>query len=227
VSLRKLSDEESALAMHPAGSLVVSQRFMPLDFIVDKVGNQPLSDIKEVRITGANSGGTPMATTTYTELFAKAQYKNMSDADKLSTPSFQKMDSGITMSVGQKDWRIGAAVVRDIKYELKIIDKDPPPRRMFVKISSVLLGLFSRGAAVKRSVLSKEYKSQLQPFPEKPTLKDEGYFVVDVNNNKSYKDTTGFTSEAMARDYMDRQVAANPGLKQQLQVIPQFELNTI
>jgi hypothetical protein len=35
--------------------------------------------------------------------FAKAQYRKMDDSDKLSTPSYEEMDSGIKLSDPEED----------------------------------------------------------------------------------------------------------------------------
>ncbi len=42
VSLRQLDPAEAALVLHPVGSLQVSQRSIPLDLHLDKVGSQKL-----------------------------------------------------------------------------------------------------------------------------------------------------------------------------------------
>ena len=44
VALRKLDSSEADLALHPVGTLQVSQRAVPLDLTIDKIGNQPASD---------------------------------------------------------------------------------------------------------------------------------------------------------------------------------------
>ena len=50
VSLRKLPESESAQVLHPLGSLRVSQRAVPLDLKIDKVGNQKPSDANEFEL---------------------------------------------------------------------------------------------------------------------------------------------------------------------------------
>jgi hypothetical protein len=227
VSLRKIKEAEGALILHPAGSLVISQRLLPLNFIFDKIGTQPVSDVKEIKITTAQSNGTALTVSKYEDFFAIAQFKNMSDADKLSAPSFQPMESGVTLSMGKKILATGRMVMRTIKYEVKVIDKKPEEGRIFLVISAALMGVFAKGSAVKKSVLSKEYKTKLQPFDEKPKLLNEGYAVANVTNNKAFSMQSVFSSEAMAQDYMNRQVAINPNLKTALHVVPQYEINTL
>src|SRR6185436_18199684 len=51
VSLRKLDATESTQVLHPLGTLRVSQRAVPLDLKIDKVGNQKPSDANQFTLT--------------------------------------------------------------------------------------------------------------------------------------------------------------------------------
>ena len=44
VSLRQTRPGESDFVLHPVGTLQISQRAVPLDLTIDKVGNQQASD---------------------------------------------------------------------------------------------------------------------------------------------------------------------------------------
>jgi hypothetical protein len=95
VSLRQL---DPALAvLHPLGALEVSQRSVPLGLTLDKYGNQKPDDVKLVDITAAASGGTSLPLAEVDESFAAAQYQEMSDAEKLSRPSYQQLKGGVTI----------------------------------------------------------------------------------------------------------------------------------
>lgn len=59
---------EAKLVLHPAGTLEVRQKIQPLEIHLYKFGNAP---------TG--------------EYFARGQYMEMSNAEKVSTPSFEPM----------------------------------------------------------------------------------------------------------------------------------------
>lgn len=225
VSLRTLPPTESQFILHSAGALVLSQNLLPLNFIIDKIGNQPSLDVKEIKIPGAAAGTDQFTVVKHEEFFARAQYKNMSDAEKLSLPSFQKMEAGVRLSLSKTTTQAGAMVMRTIRYELKILDKESKLFTLFFRVSSVLLGLFMIGGAAKRSTLSKEQKSKYQPFKEKPVLSEEGYSVVGVKDNKQFNGQSSFGSEAMARDYLDRETAKDPGLKKQLHIVPNYEMN--
>ena len=84
VSLRKLDEAtESLLVLHPAGSLVLQQKLLPLKVNIDKIGNQKTADVKQLIIESALSGTIPLSIKEVQESFARAQYQNLSNAEKL------------------------------------------------------------------------------------------------------------------------------------------------
>ena len=88
----------------------------------------------------------------------------------------------------------------------------------------VLFNFFLNGAAVTKSDLSKAARTKLQPFDDKITVQPDTYTVAMQSNNKAFSaESTSFHSEASARDFLSRKVAADPSLDDQLHVIPSFE----
>ncbi len=227
VSLRKIDEADGTLVLHPAGTLVISQKLLPLNLLVDKIGNQPAGDVRMIRISSASCNGFPLNVAKHEELFARAQYKNMDDAEKLSLPSFQRMESGVELTTGQASAQTGTMVMRSIEYETLILDKDPSTYALLYKPSGIIMGVFGESSSVKKSALSMKSKSQLQPFVDKPAMKGEGYTVATQSDNKRYDSLSAFSSEAMANDYLNKQIAANPNLKKELHIIPDYELNVV
>jgi hypothetical protein len=228
VSLRQL--DPTLLVLHPVGSLTVTQRAVPLSLTLDKVGNQKPSDVNRIEITSALSGATTFNLSPVLESFAPAQFEELSDAEKLSRPSYQKLTGGVIISMGGGSLQSSKMTKRKIEYEVTIIDKEPVPLLPYGKLLKAVSGLFSgflRGAAVAKSKLSFHYKTQLQPFAEKIAVKPEGYSVAFNHNNKAFSSAATFESEAMAMDYMKQQLSANPGLKETLHVIPNYEVNNL
>ncbi|MDQ3019719.1 MAG: hypothetical protein M3R36_03995 [Bacteroidota bacterium] len=228
VSLRKIEETSQTLVLHPAGSLVVQQKLLPLTVQFDKIGNQKTSDVKKVSIASAASAGVPLTISNVDENFARAQYQNLSDAEKLSKPSFEKMPGGVTISMGSNSIKNGKMVRRNIEYETTIIDKEPKKPFKFGKfyLESAVLSIHSlNGNSASKSVLSKNYKEKLQPFSDKMTMTEEGYSVAFTSNNKTFNESSKFSSEAMAQDCMKEQVNLNPSLKKEIHIVQNFELN--
>ncbi len=230
VSLRKFDNvaEAGLLVMHPAGSLVVQQKLLPLKVNFVKIGNQKTSDVQKIEITAATSSGEVLTITDVDENFARAQYQNLSDAEKLSKPSFEKMPGGVSLTLGANTIKNGKLVRKKVKYEITIIDKEPvkPKKGLFFGQIGILFANFLKGNSVSKSVLSKNYSEKLQPFAEKMDVLQEGYTVAFQANNKAYTTGSTFSSEMMAQTFMQDQIAKNPSLKKEVHIILKSELQT-
>jgi hypothetical protein len=225
VTLRAV--DPSLLVLHPFGSLTLSQRALPLNLTLDKVGSQKPDDVNRVDITAVASNGTPLPLSEEDEQFAMAQYQDMSDSDKLSRPSYQDLKGGVT--IGSSDSMQSSKMTRrTINYSITIIDKEPQqplPRGKFYPAISGLFHPFLTGSAAAKSPLSYQRKTQLQPFSDKIAVSQEGYAVSNTSDNKAVNASSTFTSEAMARDALNTQVAANPSLAGAVHVLPNSEVN--
>jgi hypothetical protein len=223
VSLRKMPAEEAALILHPLGVLHISQRALPLELKLDKVGTQKPNDVN--RLSVAVTGGGLAKKDDAFEQFAPAQYQNFSDADKLSRPAFAPEKSGLNLSAAGADVRSSVMVKRIVRYEEIIIDNNFKRfQRRFRGIFGTLFTLLLDGNAVSRSQLSQSTKKRLQPFAEKIEVKTETYIVALQSNNRAFAaDSVLFHSEASARDYMNRKVADDASLADEIHVIPSFE----
>lgn len=230
VSLRTLPDTgPETLVLHPAGFLRISQRSVPLGINIDKVGSQKASDGKKFALrskagTGFGKKGDS------SESFAIAQFQNLSDAEKLSRPAYQKETGGLELSVQGVQSDTAQAVHRTVRYELEIIDT-PQVKKHFRLIGwlSGLFGHWLKGSAVALSPLSMAQKALLQPYAEnaKVNVQGEGFVVAHSADNKAYKGAGAaavFSSEAQARDFLQDRRNAEPLLAEQLHVIPQYEM---
>lgn len=230
VSLRKFDNvaEANVLVMHPAGSLVVQQKLLPLKVNFTKIGNQKTSDVQKIEITAATSSDKALTITDVDENFARAQYQNLSDAEKLSKPSFEKMAGGVSLTLGANTIKNGKLVRKKVKYEITIIDKEPVKRLkgLFFGQMEILFANFLKGNSVSKSVLSKNYFEKLQPFTEKMNVLEEGYILAFQSNNKAYSTNATFRSEMMAQTFMQEQIARDPSLQKEVHIISNFELQT-
>jgi hypothetical protein len=219
VSLRALDPAAGDLVLHPVGVLQVSQRLVPLDLTISKVGNSRAADAD--RFTLEVSGPGLVKTGDVLESFAPAQFQDLDDATKLSSPAFQPGHGGITLSSAGGDLRSGAVVSRVLRYE--VITVDTGWRRAASRFRVVLTGLFFlfvKGSAVSQSTLSQHRTTLLQPFADKVTVAPESYVVASALDNTA---VASFTSKAMAMDHLARQAAADPAAAAALHVIPGFE----
>src|SRR5207253_9049735 len=96
VSLRKLELAAGQLVLHPLGSLEVSQNQVPLGITIERVGAQ-VPDDANLFTLAVNSAGLKRKDDARRG-FSPAQFKKLSDAQKLSSPAFENEKSGLLIA---------------------------------------------------------------------------------------------------------------------------------
>jgi hypothetical protein len=223
VSLRAI-DPASDLVLHPVGVLRISQRAVPLDLTLDKVGAQKPSDANFFTLS-VTAGGLQKKDGTQ-ESFAIAQFKEMDSAAKLSSPAYEPLDSGLALSISGQQLTSDFAVKRVVRYEQIIIDNNYKRfARKFFNFIPALFGLFLNGNAASRVEFSHAVKKQKGAFTGKIAVQPNAYSVAFNTDNKAV-DPGGasFTSHARAVEYMNAKITNDQTLAEQLHVIPAVEL---
>jgi hypothetical protein len=225
VSLRKIQTTED-LVLHPVGTLKISQRAVPLDLTIDKVGAKKPSDANYFTLAIDTADLDLEEKDEAKEMFAMAQYKDMSDSKKLSSPAYEKKNGGLEVSVKGEQLKTTSAVKRVVRYEQIIIDSNFKRFvKPFFKFLAVLFTLFLKGSAVTKSTLSNKYKKQKMPFAEKIAVLPNLYAVASNTDNAPFnEEAKAFTSYTQAEEFMNRKVKENPNLQDSLHVIPQVEM---
>lgn len=224
VSLRQMPPEEAALILHPVGVLEISQRALPLGITLAKVGSQKPSDVGRLSVAVTSSALARVGDAT--EPFAPAQFQEFSDADKLSRPAFAPQVSGLKLSASGADVRSSRMVRRVVRYEQIILDGSAKrAARRFSAFVASLFQHFMRGNAVARASVSQASQAHLQPFADTIAVLPDTYTVAFQATNRPYAaDTASFTSEASAREYLNRTAATDRALAGTLHVIPTTEM---
>jgi hypothetical protein len=236
VSLRKLGEGASdQLVLHPVGKLRISQRKVPVNFKLDKMGNQRPSDYNKFSVDAVLSGGGNLSVSDTEEKFAIGQFKDLDGSKQMSSPAFEPLDSGIDIGVAGEQMKTSRAVRRVIRYETNIIDNNYKSYVItffnffaagYAVLNDFLFRHFLKGSAVSKSVLSKQHKKRMQPFDEVIQIKPNQYSVVYNTDNKPMDaGSAQFTSQAKALAYMEEQIQNDSTLANRLQVIPNTELN--
>jgi hypothetical protein len=224
VSLRQLDPSEAAFVLHPVGTLHVSQRLIPLDLTIDKIGAQAPTDANRFALSVVSGGLSDIGN--LQEQFAPSQFQNANDATKLSQPAYVPMDGGIELAVSGISYASGTAITRIVRYDVTIIDTKL--RRSFVKFfifAGSLFNHFLSGASVARCQLSAFRKAQTNPFTEFVTVAPETFAVALRTDNTLFRsEAASFASQAAANDYIARAIAKNRTLADTLHVLPQFEM---
>jgi hypothetical protein len=217
VSLRQVELPGGAIALQPFGVLAVSQKVVPLDFPLQKYGNKR-PDKETFALTSGLARVSPQK-----EEFAVAEFRKMSDSEKLSAPSFERLKSGISFSTGDAT-ATGARVTVDVEYELTYVHRSiglilfAGLIQVFVTVFAVLAG----GASAARSAMSKVRDGAGVP-PAPVLIKQQDFLVVSVADLSVHEGLTA-SSMAEASALMAAAVTADPLLKGQVQVVAAHEL---
>jgi hypothetical protein len=220
VTLRTVDAAAETLVLHPLGSLRVSQKAVPLELGITRVGAQRPQDAN--RFSLGVAGGGLAKVDDADERFAPAQFLDLDDAAKLSRPAFESMPGGISLSVQGQSLASAHAVMRTVRYEEVVIDTSYRRfSRRFGRFAGVLFEHFLRGNAASLSPLAQRGRDERVPFTDVVAVQDAGFVVASTRDNTPVAPVFG--SDAAARDDLATRLAADPGLVDELHVIPAFE----
>jgi hypothetical protein len=145
---------------HPLGVLTLRQRRVPLDRRISRFGSSVPAEgptAYHVDVTTASGAKLPPLQAVE-DLYARSQFEPMTDAEKLSAPSFEKMGSGFRL--GSEAIEYQAALVLDlpVQYETLTFDplapvpaaeaEAPPPYRLPPQVLADVVG--ANGAGSRR-----------------------------------------------------------------------------
>jgi hypothetical protein len=165
VSLRTI-EATAELVLHPVGILRVSQRALPLNTDIQKIGNKAISDITRAKIAVGAGGLVEKAK--FKEPFAPAQFRDIDGAAKLSSPGFEDLDAGSELSVAGSDTRTSHAVKRIVLHELHIIDSNYKQHvRRFFNVTKDWFTALLGSNSTARSALSQATARETKPFDDK------------------------------------------------------------
>jgi hypothetical protein len=226
------ADVSQHALVDPLGAITAKQSVVPLNRTITQYGEVAPAgagryDLSAVHIVGVTDA---VANTPVQDFFAPGQFKKMPDAEKLSSPSFELMDAGVTVVPagignfgGPAMTSAGPPITKALSMMTTVIDKtegtpfsfNVPPLHiewMAQRSGSGLAGA-QRVAGGKYSVLGAS-----------PDLRvsDERYMIVGT------RDLAPLTGVALSRTEaqlaLESHFATNPDDQGRLQIVPTFEL---
>ncbi len=228
-SLRALTP--GPVRVHPVGTVAISQKVVPLALTIDRIGAQRPADgrtfaIAGVTVNGASQPAPPVAE----ESFAPAQFFDLSDAEKLGSPSFKTFASGIRVGDAAR-MRTGYAAAREVQYEIKYIDsardqrlgRSGTPGRFDVDVDA--FNTWTLHGATAKSELSFARRRTSARAPAEVGVLQEAFAIVSTIDLKPFDDGTVLSTEWAALNRRDELIAASPALRGTLQIVPIFEMS--
>ena len=219
------------LVIHPAGVLTFSQRSLPLeDYLIQKFGTKKPKAENKFKLTNANSGSSaiPADFQGVREQFAPANFSELSDSDKLSRKSFEKLPSGFRLT-STSDLATTLPVVRPVDYELSYLRQKKLQFEGLFKLAVVAYERLVKGSAARQSALSYQQNRPSLNAPLTVALPAETFTIASSEDLRSHvMDGAGpvlFATEAEAYQRQQELIAENPGLSGSIQVVSHYELN--
>jgi len=222
----RASADAPPLLVDPVGGARLRERVLPLNRKLDKLGEAVLTgpnryDVTEVRVGGSEA---PRWTVTKDQ-FARAQFEDLSDAEKLSVPSFEPMDAGI--EVGNDAVAAGAGLTASLTYETRIVDfpYDGRTGPRYELPRGHLLAMLGSGAAAQAPVRTKG-GARFAPEPGRvvgTAFDDETYVIASTTDLRSRRDLAPPSSKGDAQAALKAHLAEHPDDRERLQVVALHE----
>ncbi len=163
VSLGEIPGTTGVLA-HPLGSLTMVERVVPLGLTLQKFGNGRVKGANRFDVTQVTVGGVGLTATgtAPTEPFTRSHFVEMTEEQKLSSPSFERFQAGI--AVGTDAFTVpGTQVKGSLEYETHYLERDDKRERNKLRFALIAttridrldLDLFARRGAASYSPRSR------------------------------------------------------------------------
>ncbi len=217
VTLREWTTEPGTVILHPFGSLEVTEKLVPLNLPVDKLGTQKIGDGRVFGVERVLLGKAPGQIAPLREQFAPAQFIEMSDAQKLSSHSFERYEAGVQVGGGDA---VNASYVKHLPLEYEVVYIPEHRKRITFKLAQAIFNVFRGSGAVGQSPLSAAQTAPSVLGAPRTQVVGEQFAVASTVDLTLHGERMVFLSEAEARAAMRDAIDRDPSLTQTLQVIP-------
>jgi hypothetical protein len=225
VSLRD-TDSSTAARVDPLGVAAFQQKVLPFDLALSRFAgrdraknnvvtvsvNKVVVDNDDLKARGRVNA--------VSDFFAPAQYQKLPDAQALSSPSFQKMQAGFSLS--SNDLKTGTEQLQDITFTTFVVGAPGPGSNFSVTSDDVLLAMVGRSATASAGMRTGNI-DRFVDFAKDPSfsLPDETYFLASKITLRPYAPLPDPGPYALKAD----QLAGLPkDVRAGLQIVPFHEL---
>ncbi|HET6977873.1 MAG TPA: DUF6603 domain-containing protein [Pyrinomonadaceae bacterium] len=195
VQLRANAGAATDIRLHPLGTLTVKQGVVPLNMDISRFGQAAPAGPRRFTITSVNLGGKEQNTTPIKDFFAPAQFIELTDDQKLSRPSFEAMEAGLSFGSDALSFTTDSTdllEVKTIEFETWIMDSEtgearrseaekPQPQQppLFYQLNHTLLLQQARFGAAGSSALRRTGSAKYRAATTgKYQVTKEGWSVV-------------------------------------------------
>lgn len=214
--------------LDPAFGASVRQTVVPLSRTITKFGEaQPPGGSARFDVASVTEAGTTAPDVApIQEFFAAAQFEQMTNDQKLSRPSFEKMDAGIVFA--QDAISHGTGVLTEVEFETKIIDSTVQTRGFgFFFPSRQLQVAAARRVSFARTFVDRSGRSKFAPPPAQPPLavmNEETFVIASAIDLEMQAEIAQPSGKGAVSQVLDAWLAARPQDRGRLQVMSAAEL---
>jgi hypothetical protein len=225
VTLRPATGETVATLMDPGGAATLRQTVVPLNRKITRFGGGTSEGPDRYTLTSVMMNTTPGTEfASVTEYFAAAQFDDLTDTDRLSRPSFERMDAGL--SVGAEAVATGPSMGARLEYETIIIDapwqRRPGPRYSISQDLQLLM--LEHGASARAGLKSTGLSKFAVSTPPKVAMDEDLFAIASTVDATAVPGVTAATTKGAALAALADHLKAHPEDRGRLQVVPEYEL---
>lgn len=217
-------EEEEQLVFHPIGGLKIDQDRVPLHVPIEKFGhNQPkVHNYFSIEINDEEAN--------LKRFFPPAQFYEMNQEEKLASNSYEKMSSGIQVK-GFDEIEIPTRILqKQVSYETGYYDpKSETPESATVGMENLAFEQYALNNSIGKSSLGKKTQQRMEgdvldsiyydPSAHDP---DDEFVIIHQGGDADFVEIKT-SSEPAAQKLLDQLIDKNPGLEDDLVVVPIYE----
>lgn len=225
IAWRKEADSE-VQSVDPSGAIKISQRVMPLNTLMQKFGSAAISDFNQYQINNVTINSMPIGVENVQDYFARSEFSNMNDEEKLSRDGYELFDSGVL--IGSTDNQTSQyAVHKEAGYEEITMDSGFRRKEQdkFL-IAEERMTIDSVFGYATRTGLSRARLRTTSVGPDKIRLSIEGGEFV-LANRKNLQQVGGgisFANSMEAERYLKQQKELSPTTVEDWIIANRYEL---
>jgi hypothetical protein len=211
--------------LDPVGTITLRQQVVPLNRTITKFGEATPVGPGRFDVTGVTLSGSGVSPTPVQDYFAAAQFEELTQDERISRDSFERMDSGLTVA-GQSVLS-GSSRGRVLDYETVIFDSAggrrlADPYRPPLAAQLEALAVSAVADAPLRSAGSRRFAPPLGLAPH-VVLDDERFVIAASEDLVARIDLAPAGSRGEAEQALARHLRAHPRDRGRLQVLPRHE----
>lgn len=219
--------DEKVLLLHPMGALRVDQKVVPLGMQITMFGSAAPANADRFDIKSASLNGSAEATTPVPDYFAMGQFLQLSDSDKLTAPSYEPRQAGVT--IGDPNPQAPNAVDLEVHYETTLIDDVVLPSRpgkIYFMAAKFQLAVNRYGAGSQSAVRGTGILKYSEPGQTSPIKNQDPGYVITTTDDMTIQDgLTGpsGTTRSNAVEILRNHLFEHPEDRGRLQIMPVHE----